>query len=78
MFTHAAKGNGPAQRFSTRSYEHPNKNVLLKRQPRLKTAKRPMSNIEAARRIALILNSGVRELEQQNQIASDLRMPAAE
>lgn len=79
VFTQAAKGNVPAQRFSIEVLRASQQERVAQAAAEAKDegAKRPMSNIEAARRIAFVLNSGVRELEQQNQTAPD-RRPAAE
>jgi hypothetical protein len=63
LFTHAAKGNGPAQRFSIEMLRA-SQQVLVAQalaEAKQNASERPLSELEVARRIAFILNKVARE-----------------
>ena len=68
----AAKGNGPAQRAVIEAVQAIEREVGAKATAEMeKQNDRPMSNIEIARRLAFILTSAKRELENQKRKASE-------
>jgi len=63
LFTHAAKGNGPAQRFSIEMLRA-SQQVLVAQalaEAKQNASERPLSEFEVARRIAFILDKVARE-----------------
>jgi hypothetical protein len=69
----AAKGNGPAQRAVIEVVQAIEREVAAQAaaETKAKANERPMSDLEAARRIAFLLEKGRRELEKQKQEAAE-------
>ena len=69
----AAKGNGPAQRAVIEVVQAIEREDAAQAaaETKAKANERPMSDLEAARRIAFLLEKGRRELEKQKQEAAE-------
>jgi hypothetical protein len=69
----AAKGNGPAQRAVIEVVQAIEREDAAQAaaETKAKANERPMSDLEAARRIAFLLEKGRRELEKQKQAAAE-------
>jgi hypothetical protein len=69
----AAKGNGPAQRAVIEVVQAIEREVAAQAaaETKAKANERPMSDLEAARRIAFLLEKGRRELEKQKQAPAE-------
>jgi hypothetical protein len=69
----AAKGNGPAQRAVIDVVQAIERQDAAQAaaETKAKANERPMSDLEAARRIAFLLEKGRRELEKQKQAAAE-------